>query len=123
MVDLEGARALARGLTSLAAAAEAAFDRRDRAAAAAVKGWSGPLGLELARRTAVEAEDGREIVAELRAEAAAWLAAASRAEAGRAVGGVDGTPASGGEGDVAASGSGSADMPAATGGGTAEGPW
>ncbi len=123
MVDLEGARALARGLTSLAAAAEAAFDRRDRAAAAAVKGWSGPLGLELARRTAVEAEDGREIVAELRAEAAAWLAAASRAEVGRAVGGVDGTSASGGEGDAAASGSGSAEMPAATGGGTAGGPW
>lgn len=114
MVDLEGARALARGLTSLAAAAEAAFDRRDRAAAAAVKGWSGPLGLELARRTAVEAEDGREIVAELRAEAAAWLAAASRAEAGSAVGAVDGS---------AGDGAGGVDGPAATGGGTAGGPW
>lgn len=87
MVDLEGARALARGLTSLAAAAEAAFERRERAAAAAVRGWSGPLGLELARRSAEEAEDGREIVAELRAEAAGWLAAAAQAENGTPAGG------------------------------------
>lgn len=111
MVDLEGARALARGLTSLAAAAEAAFDRRDRAAAAAVKGWSGPLGLELARRTAVEAEDGREIVAELRAEAAGWLAAASRAETDAARGGVDGGTAGSGAGGSEA------------GGGRSGGPW
>lgn len=82
MVDLEGARALARGLTSLAAAAEAAFERRERAAAAAVRAWSGPLGLELARRTTAEAEEGRAVVADLRAEAAGWLAAAARAEEG-----------------------------------------
>lgn len=88
MVDLDGARALARGLNSLAAAAEAAFERRDRAAAAAVRGWSGPLGLELARRTAAEAEEGREVVAGLRAEAAGWLAAAARAEDGGLVGGL-----------------------------------
>lgn len=94
MVDTEGARALARGLTSLAAAAEAAFERRDRAAAAATRGWTGPLGLELARRTASEAEEGREVVAELRAEAAGWLAAAARAEDGPAAGA--GTAAGGG---------------------------
>ncbi|MDH4076347.1 MAG: hypothetical protein OEY41_16050 [Acidimicrobiia bacterium] len=87
MVDVEGARALARGLSSLAAAVEAAFERRDRAAAAAVRSWTGPLGLELARRTAAEAEDGRAIVAELRAEAAGWLTAAARAEDGWLVGG------------------------------------
>jgi len=87
MVDLEGARALARGLTSLAAAAEAAFERRDRAAAAAVRGWTGPLGLELARRTAAEAEEGRAVVAELRAEAAGWFGVAARAEDGGLVGG------------------------------------
>lgn len=83
MVDLEGARALARGLTSLAAAAEAAFERRERAASAAVRGWSGPLGLELARRATAEAEDGRAVLADLRAEAAGWLAAAAQAEEGR----------------------------------------
>ncbi|MEZ5409628.1 MAG: hypothetical protein R2761_16485 [Acidimicrobiales bacterium] len=87
MVDVEGARALARGLTSLAAAAEAAFERRERAASAAVRSWTGPLGLELARRTGTEAEDGRAIVAELRAEAAGWLAAAAQAEDGPLVGG------------------------------------
>ncbi len=94
MADIEGARALARGLTSLAAAAEAAFERRDRAAAAAVRGWTGPLGLELARRTASEADEGREVVAELRAEAAGWLAAAAHAEDGTATGGS--TPTGGG---------------------------
>lgn len=105
MVDVEGARALARGLTSLAAAAEAAFERRDRAAAAAVRSWTGPLGLELARRTASEAEEGREVVAELRAEAAGWRAAAARAEEGTAAGGGSySTAAGGGSGSTAGGG-------------------
>lgn len=115
MVDTEGARALARGLTSLAAAAEAAFERRDRVAAAAVRGWTGPLGLELARRTAAEAEEGREVVAELRAEAAGWLAAAARAEDGTAAG-------DGGESTAVGDGGDEADG-SATGGGRSGGLW
>lgn len=103
MVDVEGARALSRGLISLAAAAEAAFERRDRAAGAAARGWTGPLGRELARRTASEAAQGREVVAALRSEAAGWLRAADAAEAaaadavaGASGAGADGGPAGGG---------------------------
>lgn len=121
MVDVEGARALSRGLSSLAAAAEAAFERRDRAAGAAARGWTGPLGRELARRTASEAAHGREVVAALRSEAAGWLRVADAAAdvADRTTDGADAAAAGGPE--AAGGGVGAGGGPA--GGGRSWGRW
>jgi hypothetical protein len=74
--DFEGALAVARGLRSLAAAAEAAFDRRDRAAAEAAGRWAGPMGSDFERLTRSEADRCREVVSALRAEADAWASSA-----------------------------------------------